>query len=159
VGIPAERVLLAEDGDVVEFTEVGGEVAGRLGERVEVGRVFVDGKGVGDVGPVVLRDRRHLSEDGMVIVVMVVDGRTGELMSGPDLITRGFVFEEQSADILEEAKRIVAEIARGNGESGAEEGEQRPVLELEADIRRALKKHFQRAIERRPLILPIVIEM
>jgi ribonuclease J len=130
-----------------------------LSERVEVGRVFVDGKGVGDVGPVVLRDRRHLSEDGMVIVVMVVDGRTGELMSGPDLITRGFVFEEQSADILEEAKRIVAEIARGNGESGAEEGEQRPVLELEADIRRALKKHFQRAIERRPLILPIVIEM
>jgi len=159
VGIPEERVLLAEDGDVVEFTEVGGEVAGRLSERVDVGRVFVDGKGVGDVGPVVLRDRRHLSEDGMVIVVMVVDGRTGELMSGPDLITRGFVFEEQSADILEEAKRIVAEIARGNGESGAEEGEQRPVLELEADIRRALKKHFQRAIERRPLILPIVIEM
>lgn len=164
VGIPEERVLLAEDGDVIEFAREGGEVVGRLAGQIEVGRVFVDGKGVGDVGPVVLRDRRHLSEDGMVIAVMVMSAQTGELMSGPDLVTRGFVFEEQSAEILEEAKRIVADIARANGANGGPPGEgeaavRRTLLELEADIRRALKKHFQRAIERRPLILPIVIEM
>jgi len=163
VGIPEENVLLAEDGDVVEFvrdgSQDGGRVVGRLGEQVEVGRVFVDGKGVGDVGAIVLRDRRHLSEDGMVIVVMVVSGRTGELMSGPDLITRGFVFEEHSAEILEEAKRIVQGIAGGAQAEADSGGEGRPILEIEADIRRGLKKYFQKAIERRPLILPIVIEM
>jgi ribonuclease J len=160
VGLPEENILLAEDGDVIKFFEQDGDVVGRLGGQVEVGRVFVDGKGVGDVGAIVLRDRRHLSEDGMVIAVMVVSGRTGEVMSGPDLITRGFVFEQESAEILDEARRIVLNAAAGNGESNSEEAaEPRTVLEIEADIRRALKKYFQKAIERRPVIFPVIIEM
>ncbi len=171
VGLAEENTILAEDGDAVEFARAkGGEVSARLikGE-VEVGRVLVDGKGVGDVGAIVLRDRRHLSEDGMVIAVLVVSGRTGELMSGPDLITRGFIFEEESVEILDEARRIVLEVASGRssangaGGSAAEAADEEPgpraVLEIEAGIRRALKKYFQKVIERRPLILPVVIEM
>jgi len=91
VGIPEERLLLAEDGDVVSFHN--GE--GKIIDRVEVGKVFVDGKGVGDVEHVVLRDRRQLSEDGMVIPVMVINERTGEVVSGPDIISRGFLLEEK----------------------------------------------------------------
>jgi ribonuclease J len=155
VGLPEENVLLAEDGDVIEFNEARGSLTGAVsGQKVEVGRVFVDGKGVGDVGPIVLRDRRHLSEDGMVIAVMVVSSRTGELMSGPDLISRGFVFEEEGVEMLEEARRIVLEVASNNAEGG-----ERSMLGIETDIRRALKKYFQKVIERRPLILPIIIEM
>jgi len=157
VGFTDDRVLLAEDGDVVEFRDGGNGVTGRISGQVETGRVFVDGKGVGDVGAIVLRDRRHLSEDGLVIVVMVVSGRTGELMSGPDLVSRGFVFEDENAHILEEARKTVLEVV-GNG-NGSGVGGERSVIELETDIRRALKKYFQKVLERRPVILPIIIEM
>ncbi|MFH0809307.1 MAG: ribonuclease J [Pseudomonadota bacterium] len=165
VGLSKEHILLAEDGDVIEFTTKDDHtIGGRINGQVDIGRVYVDGKGVGDVGAIVLRDRRHLSEDGMLIAVMVVNGRTGELMTGPDLVTQGFVFEEESAHILDEARKIVFNVATGagNGRARAADGEKappRPILEIEAEIRRSLKKYFFKVIERRPLILPIIIEM
>src|SRR5439155_25671495 len=99
VGLSADRILVVEDGDTVEL---GAEV--RRGPRVTAGMVFVDGLGIGDVGEVVLRDRRKLAGDGIVVVVLAVDEHTGEILAGPDVINRGFVFDEAAEPILEEAR-------------------------------------------------------
>jgi ribonuclease J len=148
MGIPSDRALLAENG--VEICFENGK--GFLGERVQSGRVFVDGKGVGDVGELVLRDRRRLSEHGMVIVLLTVDEKTGNSIYGPDIISRGFVFEDQSRFILEEAKGMVLEIMDELVQAG-------PVdwPEVESEIERRLKKFFYNVIERRPLILPLIV--
>ena len=97
MGVPADRTLLAEDGIEICFHDGKGS----LGERIQTGRVFVDGKGVGDIGDLVLRDRRRLSEHGMAIVLLTVDEKTGNIIYGPDIISRGFVFEDQGRFILE----------------------------------------------------------
>lgn len=148
MGIPPERALLAEDG--VEICFEGGRAF--LGKQVQSGRVFVDGKGVGDVGDMVLRDRRRLSEHGMVIVLLNVDEKTGNTIYGPDIISRGFVFEDQGRFILEDAKCMVLEII--------DELVQAPPvdwLDVESEIERRLKKFFYNVIERRPLILPLIV--
>ena len=102
VGIPHDHILICEDGDVVEMGE---QVAS--GDRVRAGMTFVDGLGIGDVGGEVLRDRRKLAGDGVVVVVVTVDAQTGEIVGGPDIVNRGFVHEETSGDILEEARERV----------------------------------------------------
>ena len=104
VGIPEERCLLATNGDVVYFYSDTGAIV----EKVESGRGFVDGKGVGDVGAMVLKDRKHLSEDGMVVVIIGIDQSSGAVIYGPDIVSRGFVFEDESRDYLEEARKIAA---------------------------------------------------
>ena len=104
LGLPKERCILAVNGDVIAFSN--GE--GCIVDRVETGRVFVDGKGVGDVGNVVLKDRKHLSQDGMVVVIIAIDQATGEIIYGPDIVSRGFVFEDESQQYLDEAKKVVA---------------------------------------------------
>ncbi|MBI5561451.1 MAG: ribonuclease J [Deltaproteobacteria bacterium] len=150
VGIPAGNVIIAEDGDVVEFTPQGAGIKG----RVESGRVFVDGKGVGDVGTMVLKDRSHLSQDGMVLAVMAINSTTGEAVWGPEIITRGLVFEEENAALIDEARRIVIETLEAiNVEVKTEQ------LEVKEEIRRALKRFFNRTLERRPVILPVIIEI
>jgi len=148
IGIPPGRTLLAEDG--VEICFEGGKAF--LGEQVQSGRVFVDGKGVGDVGDLVLRDRRRLSEHGMVIVLVNVDEKTGNTIYGPDIISRGFVFEDQGRFILEDAKRVVLEII-----DELVQGSPVDWPEVESEIERRLKKFFYNVIERRPLILPLII--
>ena len=107
VGIPHDHVIICEDGDVVEVGERVAKV-----DRVQAGMTFVDGLGIGDVGGEVLRDRRKLSGDGVVVVVVTVDSQTGELVSGPDIVNRGFVHEETSGDILEEARERVVDAIR-----------------------------------------------
>jgi len=150
IGIPGENIILAEDGDVVELDSGGA----RIVERVPVGKVFVDGKGVGDVRDMVLKDRLHLSSDGMVVAIMALNERTGEMVYGPDIVTRGVVFEEESEALLSEAKRIVLETLEGiNIEARGE------WTEVKEEIRRALRRFFNRALERRPVILPIIIEI
>lgn len=150
VGIPEENILVVEDGDVVEFAPEGMSKAG----KVEFGRVFVDGKGVGDVGEVVLKDRMHLSQDGMVLAITVINKDTGELVYGPDIVTRGLVFEDTSAELLENARKAVVDALSGvNAEA---KGEQ---LEVEEEIRRALRRFFNKRLERRPVILPVIIEI
>ncbi|GMR05062.1 MAG: ribonuclease J [Thermodesulfobacteriota bacterium] len=150
VGIPEKNVLIAEDGDVVELTEDSAQISG----KVSTGKVFVDGKGVGDVGDMILKDRRHLSNDGMVIVVVSLNESTGELLYGPDIITRGFVFEEESAELLKNAKDRVIETLNGlNTEAKSEQ------LEVEQEIKRTLRRLFNKTLERRPVILPVVIEI
>src|ERR687895_501783 len=109
VGVPEQNCFILEDGDVLELTAQ----SARKVEPVQVGRVFVDGKGVGDVGDVVIRDRRHLSEDGMVLVVMAIHQQSGELVAGPDLISRGFIRAEENDEVLEHAKKVVLDALGG----------------------------------------------
>ncbi len=150
-GIPQDHLLLIENGDVVEFDRVVGQIK----ERVKVGRIFVDGKGVGDVGTHVLRDRRHLSKDGLVVAVVAVDKFSGHIITGPHMASRGFIFEETKTHILDDAKDIFRQ-AIGNAALGAD-----PVDwdQLKNEVQRQLKRFFNQVLERRPIILPIIIEL
>ncbi|MCZ6625668.1 MAG: ribonuclease J [Deltaproteobacteria bacterium] len=149
VRVPAENCFLLEDGEVLELTAN----SARKVNSIPVGRVFVDGKGVGDVGDIVIRDRRHLSEDGMVLVVMAIHQQTGELVAGPDLISRGFMRAEEGEEVLEQAKSVVLETLKGiNRETRTDPAE------LQEEIRKALRRHFNKTLERRPVVLPLIME-
>ncbi|MDY0300939.1 MAG: ribonuclease J [Trichlorobacter sp.] len=150
VGIPEERCLLAINGEVVCFYNN----TACIEETVEHGRVLVDGKGVGDVGEVVLKDRRHLAEDGVVTVFLGVNQQTGELIYGPEIVSRGFVFEDESREYLHQAIMVTKEAL----------SEQSVVVltdrdELSQVVRQTLKRFFKKTIERRPMILPVVLEL
>ena len=147
-GMPRENTFIIENGDILRFHDRTAEVK----DQVQTGRVLVDGKGVGDVGELVLRDRRKLSGDGMIIALLAVEEQTGEVLYGPDIISRGFAIEDQSLPLLEEAKTIVSEILE-------EIKNPTPMdrTEVASDIKRKLKRFFYKAIERSPLILPIII--
>ncbi|HZA60371.1 MAG TPA: ribonuclease J [Actinomycetota bacterium] len=149
VGIPDDRILICEDGDVVDIAEKVEVV-----ERVDAGMVLVDGLGIGDVGEVVLRDRRKLAGDGVVIVVLTAEAHSGEVLAGPDIITRGFVHDETSAEMLEEARRrTVASLA----EVAAEEVGDPSILKQH--VRRTLGRYFFEVTKRKPIILPVIMEV
>jgi ribonuclease J len=149
VGIASDHVLICEDGDIVEVGEKV-EVVG----RAPAGMTFVDGLGIGDVGEIVLRDRRKLSADGVVVVVVAVDSHHGQVLSGPDIVNRGFVFDETSGDILEEAReRVMLSLQ----ESAEAEVVDRGLLEQ--NIRRTLGKYFYEVTQRKPVILPVIVEV
>ena len=149
VGIPHQRILLVEDGDTVELGETL-----TLGERVPAGVTFVDGLGIGDVGHAVLRDRRKLAGDGIVVVVVTVDRRTGDVVAGPDVINRGFMFDDAAEPVLTEARhRTVLALKE------AATGEMTDPAMLSQNIRRALGKYFFEVTQRKPVILPVVMEI
>jgi len=150
VGIPAERVLLAENGQCIVFDENGG----RLGETVPTGRVLVDGKGIGDVGRSVLRERRLLSEDGLVVVTMAIDQDTGIIVFGPDIASRGFVFETATGHILDDAVCVVLEVVEETDPDAPDRTQQ-----LRNGVQIALRKYFEYTIRRRPVILPFIMEI
>jgi ribonuclease J len=149
VGIPTDRILVCEDGDSVHL---GAEV--RRGQREAAGMTFVDGLGIGDVGLEVLRDRRKLAGEGIVVVVVTADAHTGEVLAGPDLINRGFVVEEGSEPILEEARERTLASLKGL----AAEGVTDPVA-IKQHIRRTLGKYFYEATKRKPVIVPVIMEV
>lgn len=148
MGMDEERVIVAEDGDVISFEDQ----EARLEGHVHTGRIFVDGKGVGDVGEMVLRDRRRLSGHGIVIVLIALDEHTAETVYGPEIISRGFVFEDQTGSILEDAKCIVLEVLDELDQSSPIQWDT-----VEMEIKRRLKRFFHSVIERRPLIIPTII--
>ena len=149
-GVAREKCLLLEDGDVLEL-DAGGA---RTGERVVAGRVLLDASREGEVGLEVLRDRSHLSNDGFVVAVIAIHAQTGEITSGPDLVTRGVLRGEDDYVLLDEAKaNLVSGLRAIAPESRAD------LLEVESEVRRILKKFFSRARRRRPLIVPHVFEM
>jgi ribonuclease J len=149
-GIPLDRCVLLEDGDVLEIDESGTT----RGERVVAGRVLVDASGEGEVGLDVLRDRRHLSEDGFVVAVVAIHQQTGEVTTGPELIARGVLREGEGDEILNEAKNLLRdELKTFTPESRAD------LVEMEEEVRRVLKRYFSRVRGRRPLIVPHVFEM
>jgi len=146
-GIPRENLKIIEDGQVLELTADSME----LGEQVAAGYVFVDGLGIGDVEQVVLRDRSHLAGDGMVIVTIGLDRTTGELRSGPELISRGFMEEDSSGAVLDEARRAVIENLRrfdGEPEPGA-------IKETAHD---AVQRVIWRRTQRQPMVIPVVTD-
>lgn len=150
VGVPAENCFLMENGDALELNEQ----EARLAEPVPTGKVFVDGKGIGDVGDVVLRDRRHLGEDGLVVVAMAVHQRTGEVAAGPDLLARGFMRSEEEDDVLGTARNSLRQYIDGCGVEVRTDS-----AELKEGIRRSLRKFFEKRLRRRPVIVPYIMEM
>lgn len=153
MGVARENVVVAQDGDVIELVPDRGI---GIVDHVPCGHVYVDGLGVGDIGQVVLRDRRLLSSDGVIVVVVTVDSDTGELAAGPDIISRGFVYERESEGLLEGARTVVERaISRHTQVRGH-------VVDwnfIKNKIRDSLSEFVYQQIKRRPMILPIVVEV
>ena len=149
VGITKDRVIVTDDGNTVEL----GDGVPHFGNKVPAGYVFVDGLGVGDVGSVVLRDRRVLSQDGIFIVIVTVDKDTGQVVSGPDLISRGFVHQQTSDALLESARQQVLNTINKPGRGNPE------WQVLKNSIRDSLSKFLYEQMRRRPMIIPIVVEV
>jgi ribonuclease J len=146
VGVPAERVVICEDGDAIEIGPGGLEVERRA---VPAGYQYVDGI-VGDVGHGVLRDRRILAEEGVVVVIVTVDMKSGEIIAGPEIITRGWVYAPEAEDLLEEARLAVMR--------GIKEADEADVEAIRRHARKALGQFVSERTRRRPMIVPVVME-
>ncbi len=150
-GVDQGKVLVLENGQPVSFSALDGtgdEEGVRFEELVQAESILVDGKGVGDVGQTLLRERQILGDEGMVIVVLVLDGETGEVLHGPEILSKGFVFEQQFDHVLEDSKCIVLDVL--------EEGYKTDTEKLQEKIRSAMRRFFRRVIERDPIVVPIV---
>ncbi|CAB4746573.1 MAG: RNase J family beta-CASP ribonuclease [Actinobacteria bacterium] len=148
MGIPKDHVLVCEDGDVLELSDDGLKAIG----RVPAGYLYVDGI-VGDVGQGVLRDRRVLAEEGVVVVVVTVDLQTRKVLTGPEIITRGWVYAPEAEDLLDEACDRVAAVLEASLAAGVKD-----VESLERDVRKAAGKFVSERTKRRPMIVPVVME-
>jgi ribonuclease J len=144
-GIPRENIALVESGQVVEMRPDSLHLA----ERVSGGHVLVDGLSVGDIGPVVLRDRQHLSRDGFLVAIVALDRATGDVVADPEILTRGFVYVAEAEDLIEEAKARVWEALEGAA----------PTSAVREKIKDALAEFCYKRTRRRPLILPLVLEV
>lgn len=150
VGIPKENIFILQNGDVLEISDSG--IA--KDSKVNAGRVFIDGKGMGDVEDMVLRDRRRLAHDGIVIVIIAVEKRTGNILSGPDIISRGFIFEDASQDVITDVRELVLNTLKGIDRELISDSSL-----LQAKLRSVLKKYLRNTMERRPMIMPIIFEV
>jgi ribonuclease J len=149
-GMPADRVLLAEDGDVLRLSADGA----RREARVAAGRVLLDRGGASEIEDVVVRDRRHLSSEGIVVPIVVVDRQTGQLESPPEIVTRGIVDTAEAAELAEEAGRLLA------GAIDSRPIEERLDAELTRErVRDELRRFFKRRTQRRPMVIPVVMEV
>ncbi len=150
VGISPENIFVAENGHVLEFNENRGFLSG----RVTAGRVLVDGLGVGDVGNIVLRDRKHLSQDGIFIIVITVSKETGTVIAGPDIVSRGSVYVRESEELLEEAREKLRLILK--------QCELKQITEwagIKSNVKEVVGKFLYERTRRRPMILPIIMEV
>lgn len=149
-GIPEDRILLVESGDVLQLDKHGV----RKVERVPAGYVYVDGLGIGDVGDVVLRDRRLLADDGVIVCVVTIDSQSGALLAGPDIISRGFVYEDEAKEFLSEARAEIRESLAGLAQDEITDWDA-----VRRAVRRSLGKFVWNETRRRPIILPVVMEV
>lgn len=149
LGWASENVLIAEDGDVLEFTAEHGRING----KVQCGYVFVDGLGVGDIGSVVLRDRKHLAQDGILVTVIAVDRQTGHPTGLPDVISRGFVYQRESEELIEQARHVALDALDHQTDHTADYGF------IKNKVRDALSKFLYEQTKRRPMILSVVVEV
>ena len=150
LGYEKEDVFILQSGDVLAMNEESAQVV----DKVPVGAVLVDGLGVGDVGNVVLRDRQHLAEDGILIVVMSLDGATGELLAGPDIVSRGFVYVKESDALLEEAHKVIEKAVLGCLKKNITDWGK-----IKGTIKDTLSDFVWKKTKRRPMILPIIMEI
>lgn len=148
MGMDPNNILISDIGKVMEFTPTSAKING----TVPAGRVFVDGYGVGDVGAVVLRDRKHLAEDGMIVVVASMSGEDGALVSGPDIITRGFVYVKESEGLMEELRTVVLEAIGASGAKGSKDW-----AAVKSQIKNDLSGYLYKKTKRNPMILPVVM--
>ncbi len=142
--------MIADNGDVIELTRNSISKNG----SVPNGQIFVDGLGVGDVGNIVLRDRKHLSQDGILTVVVTIEKQSGSVIAGPDIISRGFVYVRESEDLMDEAREIVKKALR--------ECEEKHIIEwatIKSNIKDVLRMFLYEKTKRKPMILPIIMEV
>ena len=150
MGMDPRNVLIADIGQVMELTPKTAKITG----TVTAGRVFVDGYGVGDVGSVVLRDRRHLAQDGMIVVVLSLSGEDGALVSGPDIITRGFVYVKESEGLMEELRQVTLEALESVDVRYAKDWSA-----IKGVIKGDLSNYLYKKTKRSPMILPVIMEV
>ena len=150
LGIEDDHVFILEAGDVLELSEEKGRVVSKVAAR----GVYVDGLGVGDVGNIVLRDRQSLSENGVIIVSLALERKTGKLLSGPDIISRGFVYVRESEDLMREMRKVAAKAIEK-----CEMKNQREWGQIKTEIRDSLDDYLWKKIKRSPVILPVIIEL
>lgn len=150
LGMPKENIFVAENGQILEFSPDKACIAG----KITAGNILVDGLGVGDVGNIVLRDRRQLSQDGILIVVITMDKQSGQVLAGPDIVSRGFVYIRESDQLMEEAKDKVKQVL--------EKCEDNNITEwavIKTGVRDTLSKYLYERMRRRPMILPVIMEV
>ena len=150
MGISKDNIIMMQNGRVLEIGEDGAEFTG----TVPNGRVLVDGLGVGDVGNIVLRDRQHLSQDGLIIIVLTMDSSTGEVLAGPDVISRGFVYVRESENLMDEVKSVVRKEIRKCEENGV-----RDWSTIKSTVRENLRDYVFAKTKRNPMIIPIIMEV
>jgi len=150
MGMPRENIILPETGQVIEMNQNSLSISG----VVPTGTVLIDGLGIGDVGNVVLRDRKHLSQEGLIIVAMAFDRTNGMLASGPDIISRGFVYVRENEDIIEGAREVVRKIIDSYEQI---DGSDWPAIRNR--IKDDLRRYFNDKIKRNPMILPVIVDL
>jgi ribonuclease J len=156
MGIAPEAVIVAQDGDIIEASYDRGI---SIVEHLPSGNVYVDGLGVGDVGQVVLRDRQVLSRDGILMVVMTVDSETGDILAGPDIISRGFVYERESEELIEAARAKVIQAFRVHSQRSQSRSRSADWAYVKNKVRDTLSEFIYERLKRRPMILPLVVEV
>jgi ribonuclease J len=149
VGIPSENIFVLEDGDVLELSSTSARKDGKVGS----GHVYVDGLSVGDVGGVVLRTRKMLSRDGIVVVIIAVNRQTGKLVGRPDIVTRGFVDTREFKDMMDESRELLARTLDHGGGHIAEWSF------INTKVKDTLEKYYYQQTKRRPMILPFMVKV
>lgn len=150
VGVDPSHILIGDIGQVIELDGVEMKVTG----VVPAGRVFVDGYGVGDVGSIVLRDRKHLSQDGLIIVVVTIESVSGAIVAGPDIVSRGFVYVRESEQLMDDAKKVISSVLEECSQRGIKEWSS-----MKLAIRDELSSYIYKKTKRSPMILPVIMEI
>jgi len=151
-GIPKEKIFVLDNGSVLEFQN---STAKLHAKKVDTNYVFVDGLGVGDIGQVVLRDRQAMSKDGMFVVIVTIDSQTGKIRSSPDIISRGFIYMRESKELLYQVREKVKDIVHHST------GDQGPINQnyIKENIRDKIGQFLYTKTQRRPMVLPVLIEV
>ena len=150
LGIDKDNIFILSSGDVLELDEESAAVTG----KVHTGAIMVDGLGVGDVGNIVLRDRQHLAEDGIIIVVLTLEGGSGQVLAGPDIVSRGFVYVRGAETLMEEAKQVLDERMQYCMDKGITDWGK-----IKTEIKDSLSDFVWKETKRRPMIMPIIMEV
>ena len=150
LGIEKDHIFVLQSGDVMEMDAERAQVV----DKIHTGAIFVDGLGVGDVGNIVMRDRQHLAEDGIMIVVLTLEKKSNTLMSGPDIVSRGFVYVRESEDLMEQARAVVYDaVEKCLDRNISDWGKMKNVM------KDALGDYIRKKTKRNPMILPIIMEV
>lgn len=150
LGIPKKNVFIIQSGDVLELCDDSAEVV----DKVHTGAILVDGLGVGDVGNIVLRDRQHLAEDGIIIVVLTLERRTNRLLAGPDIVSRGFVYVRESEELMDDARRAVSEAV-----DKCLSGRHTDWNKIKLVIRDSMNDYIWKKTKRKPMVIPIIMDV